>query len=104
MELPIVVDRDRLAEWCRRWKVHGLAAFGSLLRQDFGPASDIDLLVTFEPTADWSLIDHERMEHELSDILGRKTDLVSLHGLEESPNWIRRETILATARPLDVQR
>ena len=102
VDLPIAVDRNRLAEWCRRWKVQGLAACGSLLRPDFGPSSDVDLLVTFEPTAAWSLIDHELMEQELSEILGRKADLVSRQGLERSANWIRRETIFATARPLDV--
>ena len=103
VNLPIPVDRQRVAEWCRRWKVRGLALFGSLLRSDFGPSSDVDLLVTFEPNAAWSLIDHERMRQELSDIIGRNVDLVSREGLEGSANWIRRQTILATARPLDVQ-
>ena len=103
MDLPIFIDRNRLAEWCRRWNVRGLAAFGSLLRSDFGPSSDVDLLVTFEPDAAWSLIDHERMEEELTDIIGRRVDLVSRRGLEQSANWIRREMILATARPLDVE-
>lgn len=104
MDLPISFDRARFAEWCRRWKVHRLAVFGSLLRPDFGPSSDVDLLVTFEPTAAWSLIDHARMEQELTDIIGRPVDLVSRAGLERSANWIRRQAILDTARPLDVQR
>lgn len=103
MDLPISFDRARLAEWCRRWKVHRLAVFGSLLRPDFGPSSDVDLLVTFEPTAAWSLIDRARMEQELADIIGRPVDLVSRAGLERSANWIRRQAILDTARPLDVQ-
>ena len=77
--------------------------FGSLLRPDFGPSSDVDLLVTFAPDAAWSLIDHERMKQELSAIVGRNVDLVSREGLEQSANWIRRQMILATARPLDVQ-
>lgn len=104
MDLPISFNRARLAEWCQRWKVHRLAVFGSLLRPDFGPSSDVDLLVTFEPTAAWSLIDHARMEQELTDIIGRPVDLVSRAGLERSANWIRRQAILDTARPLDVQR
>ena len=104
MELPISIDRDRLAGWCRRWKVQELAAFGSLLRPDFGPESDIDLLVTFEPGADWSLIDHERMREELTGLVGRDVDLVSREGIERSANWIRRQTILESARPLDVPR
>lgn len=77
--------------------------FGSLLRPDFGPASDIDLLVTFHPDAAWSLIDHERMRLDLVDIVGREIDLVSREGIERSANWIRRQMILDTARPLDVQ-
>ncbi len=103
MDLPIPVDRNRLAEWCRRWKVRGLAVFGSLLRSDFGPSSDVDLLVTFDANAAWSLIDHERMEQELTEIVGRHVDLVSRKGLEQSGNWIRRQMIFSTARPLDVQ-
>ena len=78
--------------------------FGSALRSDFGPSSDVDLLVTFEPNARWSLIDHERMRQEVTDIIGRRVDLVSRRGLERSANWIRRHAILATARPLDVPR
>ena len=103
MHLPIPVNRDQLTEWCQRWKVQGLALFGSSLRTDFGPSSDVDLLVTFYPNAAWSLIDHERMEQELTDIVGRKVDLVSREGLEQSANWIRRQMIFSTARPLDVQ-
>jgi predicted nucleotidyltransferase len=84
--------------------VRELAAFGSVLREDFGPTSDIDLLVTFETGADWSLIDHERMREELVTLIGRDVDLVSREGIERSTNWIRRQTILGTARPLDVPR
>ena len=103
MNLPIRLPRDVLAGWCRRWKVRELAVFGSVLRPDFGSTSDVDLLVTFEPDAAWSLLDHERMEQELTDAIGRKVDLVSRAGLEHSANWIRRRAILDTARPLDVQ-
>lgn len=104
VELPFPVDRSRLAAWCRRWKVGELAVFGSSLRSDFGPSSDVDLLVTFDPDARWSLIDHERMREELTEIIGRDVDLVSRRGIERSANWIRRQAILATARPLDVSR
>lgn len=100
---PVAFDRGRLADWCRRWHVHELALFGSVLRGDFGPSSDVDLLVTFDPGATWSLIDHARMQQELSEIVGRNVDLVSRAGLERSANWLRREAIFGTARPLDVQ-
>jgi predicted nucleotidyltransferase len=104
VELPIPHDRDRFAGWCRRWKVRELAAFGSMLRPDFSPTSDVDLLVTFEPDAEWSLIEHELMRDELEALLSRDVDLVSREGIERSANWIRRQMILETARPLDVPR
>ena len=103
MDLPIRLQGARVADWRQRWKVRELAVFGSLLRSDFGPSSDVDLLVTFEPDAPWGLVDHERMEQELADILGRQVDLVSRVGLERSANWIRRDRILATARSIDVE-
>ena len=102
--LPIEFDRTSLIQWCRRWSVRGLSVFGSVLGPGFGSSSDIDLLVSFDPGAAWSLIDHERMRLELVDIMGGNVDLVSREGVERSANWIRRQSILATARPLDVER
>ena len=61
------------------------------------PDSDIDLLVTFAPDAGWSLLDHVRMQEELSAMPGRKADLVSRRGLERSRNYIRRKAILESA-------
>ncbi len=100
----VPISHEKLAEFCRRWKVAELALFGSALRSDFTPASDVDLLVTFEPEADWSLLDHVAMEDELSAMLGRKVDLVSRRAIERSTNWIRRKAILETAEPLYVAR
>jgi len=74
-----------------------LALFGSVLRDDFGPGSDLDVLVTFEPEADWSLLDHLRMEQELAALLGRKIDLLTKRAVEQSHNWMRRQEILNTA-------
>lgn len=70
--------------------------FGSALREDLRPDSDLDLLVDFAPDADWTLLDHVAIEEELSGILGRKVDLVSRHAIERSSNWIRRKAILET--------
>lgn len=89
-----------IEDFCRRWKIVELAVFGSVLREDFGPDSDIDLLVRFASDARWSLFDHARMERELEGLLGREVDLVSRSAVERSPNWIRREEILGTARTL----
>ena len=81
-----------------RWKIKELALFGSVLRDDFRPDSDIDVLVTFSANADWSLFDNVRIQQELADILERQVDLVSKRAIERSHNWIRRREILDTAR------
>ena len=93
MEIP----KEQIADFCRRWRISELALFGSVLRDDFDPASDVDILVTFEPGADWSLLDHVRMEQELEGLLGRKIDLLSRKAVEQSHNWMRRQEILNTA-------
>jgi predicted nucleotidyltransferase len=98
--MPLSWPADRIEEFCHRWKIVELSLFGSALREDFRPDSDVDLLVRFAPDADWSLLDHARMERELSEILGREVDLVSRTAVEASPNWIRRQEILNTARSL----
>jgi predicted nucleotidyltransferase len=87
----------QLAAFCRRWHVRELAVFGSALREDFGPQSDLDILVTFEPDVEWSLLDHARMEQELEALLGRPIDLLSKRAVERSHNWILRREILDTA-------
>lgn len=92
------VTDDQLADFCRRWQITELALFGSVLRDDFGPDSDVDMLVTFAPSADWSLLDHIRMEEELASLLGRKVDLVSRRAIDRSENWIRRKEIQRTAQ------
>jgi hypothetical protein len=101
-EIPI--PNERLADFCRRWKISELRLFGSDLRADFRPDSDLDLLVSFASDADWSLLDHVAMEEELSGILGRKADLVSRRAIERSSNWIRRKAILESAEPYFVAR
>lgn len=89
-----------IENFCRRWKIAELSVFGSVLREDFRPDSDIDFLARFTSDAHWSLFDHLRMERELVTLLGREVDLVSRTSVERSPNWIRREEILGTARTL----
>src|SRR3954469_19613010 len=70
----IAIDRRRIAEFCKRHDVRKLAFFGSVLRNDFGPESDVDVLVEFEPGHVPGLA-FLSMEEELSRILGRKVDL-----------------------------
>lgn len=93
MNPRIQASSDILASFCRKWKIIELSLFGSVLRNDFSPDSDIDVLVTFSPDAKWSLLDLSRMQDELSSSLGRSVDLVDERGLR---NPFRRREILAT--------
>jgi len=102
MSLGIALPEERLADFCRRWKIDELAVFGSALREDFRPDSDVDVLVTFAPEADWSLLDHARMEQDLAAILGRAVDVVNRRAVERSGNWLRRNEILNTAQTIYV--
>ena len=94
----IQVDRSAIAEFCKRWHVFELALFGSVLRDDFGPESDIDVLVSLDRAARHTLLDMHRMEEELRTIFGRNVDLVSRRGVETSHNPVRRNSILQSAQ------
>ncbi|GAB4470825.1 MAG: nucleotidyltransferase family protein [Elainellaceae cyanobacterium] len=96
--LNIQIPEDKLAEFCQRWKVSELALFGSVLRDDFRPDSDIDVLITFAPGAKRGLLTLVKMKYELGSLLGREVDLVSKYAVETSHNWIRRNEILGTAQ------
>jgi len=98
MSPQINVDKSAVADFCRRWKITELALFGSVLRDDFRPESDVDVLVTFEPDHPWSLLDHVQMQEELASILGRSVDLVTRRAIERSRNYIRRKSILESAQ------
>jgi predicted nucleotidyltransferase len=98
----IIVPQDRIADFCRRWQINEFALFGSVLREDFRPDSDIDALVTFAPTAQWGLFDLVTMQEELAQIFGRNVDLVSRRGIESSRNYIRRRSILNSAQVVHV--
>jgi predicted nucleotidyltransferase len=83
--------------FCRRWSVRELSLFGSVLREDFSPESDVDVLVAFEPGAQRSLFDFVEMRDELMELFGREVDLVSQGGLR---NPFRRHEILTTRQVL----
>lgn len=89
--LERLFPNDRIADFAERWKVIELAVFGSVLRDDFNSDSDVDVLVSFDPTASWSLWDLTTIEDELAAIIGRKVDLVEKEGLR---NPFRRHHIL----------
>ena len=94
-EAQIAIPREHISGFCRRWKVTELALFGSVLRGDFLPESDVDVLVSFAPEARWSLFDLVVMEGELQAILGREVDLVERTAVEQAENYIRRKSILS---------
>ncbi len=94
----IQMPAQGLAAFCERWQISELALFGSVLRNDFGPDSDVDLLVSFLPEAEHGLFDMVDMEEELGQLLGRKVDLVDRRAVERSRNYIRRRAILDSAK------
>lgn len=98
----IEIPQDKIVDFCRRWKIVEFALFGSAVRDDFGPDSDVDVLVTFAPGAGWSLFDHVEMQEELRSLLRRDVDLVSRRGIEQSRNYLRRKAILDSAEVLYV--
>jgi hypothetical protein len=96
METRIAIDRGAIAEFCRRRHIRSLSLFGSVLRDDFRPDSDVDVLVEFEPglPVGFAIFD---VEGELSRLLGgRQVDLVSRKYL----NPRLRDRVLATAETL----
>lgn len=90
----IPLDRDRIAAFCRKWKITEFALFGSVLREDFGPESDVDVLVSFSEDARIGLRELVQMEDELRSIFGREVDLVTRASVERSENYIRRRHVL----------
>lgn len=87
----IDISEDQLADCCKKWKVKELSFFGSVLRDDFGPDSDIDVLVTFQPDALWSLWDLMEMKEQLEVLFGRTIDLVEKEALRNP--WRKREIL-----------
>ena len=96
----IPLPLDELRAFCVEWGVGQLAAYGSVLREDFGPDSDVDFLFELKPGVEIGLIALAQVERQLAGIVGRDLDLVSRRSVERSPNWIRRKAILDSARIL----
>ena len=91
--LRINVPRQSIEAFCSKWKISEFAFFGSVLREDFGPESDVDVLVTFALDSRWSGFDIVDMIDELSVILGRDVDLVEKDAIR---NPFRRQAILSS--------
>lgn len=93
----IELDERAVAEFCRRWRIRELALFGSVLRDDFGPDSGIDVLITLDEDAPWSLYEWVDMIDELKRMFGRDVDLVEKSAIE---NPFRRRRILSSYRTI----
>jgi hypothetical protein len=97
--VKLSLPHEQIAEFCRKWHVSEFALFGSVLRDDFRPDSDVDVLVSFPSyEATPSLFEHVEMQDELVEIFGRPVDLLTRGGVEDSTNPIRKRAILETAR------
>lgn len=89
-KLHVVIPKEKLAEFCKRNHIRKLSIFGSALRKNLGPDSDIDLLVEFDPDNIPGLIRLAGMENELSEILGRKVDIRTAQDLSR---YFRQDVI-----------
>jgi len=87
----IEVPMDEIKDFCGKWKIKEFSFFGSVLREDFRPDSDIDVLVSFEETVSWSLYDIVAMKDELQAIFGRDVDIVEKGAVR---NPFRRHSIM----------
>ncbi len=101
--LRIPLPLEAIAAICRKHDVEELSIFGSVLREDFRPDSDVDFLVRFRnnDAGPW-MGKFADMERELSELLGRKVDVVDRAGVEQSENYLRRKHILRAARVIYV--
>ena len=102
MGIQIEVPKEKISAFCRRNHICGLAFFGSVLRDDFRSDSDVDVLVEFEPGQELSLMELVAMENELSEILGRKADMVERQAVEQSENYIRKRYVLQSVEKVYV--
>ena len=94
IDLPM----EKIAQFCDRWQVTEFALFGSVLREDFRPDSDIDVMVEFHPEAHPTFSTLDQMEAELKSIFDRDVDLITRQGIATSRNYLRRNQILSSAQ------
>ena len=93
MSIIVEMDPRIIADFCRKWRIRELSLFGSALRDDFGPESDLDFLVSFEADAGWDLFDIVEMKAELEEQFGRRVDLIEKEAIRNP--W-RKYEILST--------
>jgi predicted nucleotidyltransferase len=105
MSIPeIDLPMEKIAEFCDRWQVVEFSLFGSVLRDDFRPDSDIDVMVQFHPNAHPTFTTLDQMEENLRQIFSRDIDLITRQGVETTRNYLRRQEILSSAHTIYVAR
>jgi len=100
MEPRIPIDLAKIKGFCEKWKITEFSLFGSVLTDDFRPDSDVDVMVTFEKNAHWTLLHIVEMEEELKAIFARDVDLVTRKSVVSDPNYLMRRSILSNTRSL----
>jgi len=100
--IAIDIPKEQLRDFCRKWKVTEFALFGSVVREDFGPESDVDVLVRLAADAPWKLSIWLEMQRELEKLFKHRVDLVEREAVEQSDNRFRKRAILSSAVMLDV--
>jgi len=93
-KIKITIPKEKVFDFCLRWKVNEFSLFGSVLREDFHAESDIDVLVSFSPETEYGLFDLVDMQDELKELFGRDVDMVEKEAIIQSKNYIRRKNIL----------
>jgi predicted nucleotidyltransferase len=104
MSKCISIPTDKIEAFCKQNHIHSFGLFGSALWEDFGPGSDIDVLIEFEQQHEPDLFKLVDLQDELSKMLGHMVDLVERHAVEKSENYIRRHHILESMEPIYVAR
>ncbi|GMV93153.1 MAG: nucleotidyltransferase domain-containing protein [Candidatus Hydrogenedentes bacterium] len=97
------VSDNAIKDFCRRWNIIELHLFGSAIRPDFAPESDIDILVVYDHESHPTLFDEGQMQGELEALFGRPVHFMTKRSVERSTNPIRRKAILESATPVYVQ-
>ena len=98
MSVQVRIPDEQIADFCHRWKIVRLEIFGSAIRDDFSPTSDIDLLVEYQPGFHRTVTDMEQIQVEIEALFSRPVDLITRSSIEHSPNPYKRKNILGQAQ------
>ncbi len=104
IEQRLGISLNQLSDLCQQWEISEMALFGSILRDDFNQDSDIDFLISFEPSAPQGLLTLSKIKSQLETLLDYPVDIAIKNSIKNSDNWIRRQEILTTAQTIYEQR